>query len=123
MKNLAFVLALAACTRSADYAGMECVDFDPARNWPSFCPSPCETYCMELIGGICPEGRVGITHEECLDHCAGLRVDGEVGDETGNTLQCRLFYLTVVRDHFQRGFCGAAHGPEGTNECADAEEP
>lgn len=129
MSKVWFLLSIAAsgCTRPADSEGRECIDHDPARNWPSFCDEPCVEYCDALLGEVCPPGLVDgpegddLTQEECMAHCQAQPVDGELGDEFGDTLQCRFFYLTIVRDHFQRGYCGDAYGADQVGRCEPGE--
>ncbi len=61
-------------------------------------PSPCDPYCRFMTRN-CPETFGGTEDdiEVCLDACldAGLE-DGEVGDNTGNTVQCRNFHAALA---------------------------
>lgn len=53
-------------------------------------PEDCEDYCGAMLFGCIGEFS---NQQECLDACACYPTDGQVGDEDGDTLQCRETWL------------------------------
>jgi len=73
------------------------------------CGSPCEAYCdaaASLCGG---EDALFPDRASCLSVCANLDDGGAPGDLTGDTVSCRLSYLTLgVAYEAPEVFCAAA---------------
>ena len=61
------------------------------------CGSTCQIYC-DLSLAICPSTNNGQdgrfpNADACQIACSGMSDDGQPGDVTGNTLQCRIYHL------------------------------
>lgn len=76
-------------------------------------PQDCQDYCDAMMIG-CPGEYPD--QQQCLDTCSAFSGEGEVGDDTGDTLQCRATWL-------QRGFEGEIPVSEACqNAAADSPE-
>lgn len=59
-------------------------------------PATCEAYCDASLT-TCVEGNAQFTNRaECLEKCPSFSTQGEDGDKKGNTLQCRMYHLSVA---------------------------
>jgi hypothetical protein len=91
-------LALSSCL--ADPKLKTCADLPPRT---AGCPSPCTVYCS-LVARNCPALYAdddGDDAEERQATCEALCVEqlsdaGELGDRTGNTLQCRVTHASLA---------------------------
>ena len=57
------------------------------------CGSWCENYCHLAIRNCDGDNALFTSIGECLSDCAALPTNGQIGDRTGNTVQCRISYL------------------------------
>ncbi|ACY17774.1 hypothetical protein [Haliangium ochraceum] len=77
----------------------------------------CESYCSKVMSNCLEtETQYGSTGE-CVDTCtaAGWR-EGEVGDTSGNTLNCRLSHADALAAEDPAQYCPIA-GPTGGGVC------
>ena len=108
-------------------ASSGCVDDPVLRSCAEFelgtaeCGEGCEIYC-DLLATSCPaagadsdDGRAA-----CLATCSETLADtGELGDESGDTLQCRIRHALLAESD-PEGHCDAASF-EGGGICVDVE--
>jgi hypothetical protein len=57
------------------------------------CGSWCDNYCGLVTASCVAENQVFGSNEECMTACSEMDDSGNVDDESGNTVQCRLTYL------------------------------
>lgn len=92
---LVFSLALTGCLSDPELK--DCAEFEFGA--PG-CGTPCEVYCDYMIDE-CSE--VYASRDRCINDCANEPVsdfvDGNLGDEAGNSLACRLTY--ALQDNCQ----------------------
>ena len=86
-----------ACIESPELR--DCIDFPIGTEG---CGTGCEIYCEEIVGR-CPEvySDEGACRIDCADEPVTSLNEGAFGDESGNSLACRLTYL-------RRGECSEA---------------
>lgn len=106
------------------YAG-ELAAADPGANCPSagatgnnVCGTWCEAYC-DLNLATC-SGRNAQYDDEaaCLSACQGFQDDGAIGDDMGDTVQCRIFHSGYPALRDPQTACSYT-GEEPGNYCID----
>ena len=81
----------------------------------------CNAYCDESLE-TCRDGNAQYaSFDACLDACAKFPSTGEEGDRKGDTLQCRLYHLSVA-DTDPELHCPHS-GATGANQCVDEVSP
>lgn len=79
----------AAATQQCPHTGLD----DAAGT----CGTRCQGYCDLMIRGCEANGSPQYDDmNDCLTQCATFAADGNHGDTTGDTLQCRIHYATVA---------------------------
>ncbi len=91
-----------------------------------FCGTWCDNYC-HLSELICtgPEAETHPTAEQCQEACLDFRSDGEINDTGGNSVQCRLYHLSVAGTNPPSSaelHCPHA-GIDGDGTCVDEPKP
>jgi hypothetical protein len=94
------------CNKAGPSGGGVCVPVED---------SPCGLYCDDMDKN-CPGGFPNI--QDCLDACPGYDTGGNPGDETGDTLQCRMTHAALANT--QPEACQQA-GPLGGDACTNNE--
>lgn len=102
------LLALGGCLASPERK--ECIDFPLDTTG---CPAACELYCEEVVAR-CPEvySSVAACRNDCANEPVTELIEGTFGDESGNSLACRITYL-------RRGECSEV-GLLETTACVGA---
>jgi hypothetical protein len=59
--------------------------------------TPCETYCQLASDNCTDNNEINFDGFHCEDVCAVFD-EGNAGDTSGNTVQCRIYHLTVAGD-------------------------
>lgn len=84
------------------HAGAPAQD-DPALHCPhagpsagAVCGSYCEAYCALALGGCTGSDALYTNGEDCMAACADFDDSGTPGDASGDTVQCRIYHLTVA---------------------------
>lgn len=77
-------------------------------------PTVCERYCDAVEAGCSGLFAVYTSRETCLAVCSALP-EGEPGDTSGNSVQCRLRAAQLARDEVSH-YCPIA-GPGGNGVC------
>ncbi|MFN3200873.1 MAG: DUF4215 domain-containing protein [Bradymonadia bacterium] len=93
-------------------AGGEVGGMGGAGGMPPPPPNDCDAYC-DLMLDNCAEAYAD--REACLAECGRLPEDGAVGDELGDTLQCRITHALAAAEAAERN-CAIA-GPAGEGVC------
>ncbi len=78
----------------------------------------CLSYCATMVNECTGEVEQFSSPKECLDTCAGYSRGGQVGDRSGDTLQCRARYARSVADGVEVPLNCRFAGPE-SQECVD----
>ncbi|MGM0557750.1 MAG: hypothetical protein ACQEVA_15305 [Myxococcota bacterium] len=87
----------------------------------------CETYCDQFLDKCEPTDDSTYENpydnrEDCLNQCDAIPADGEMGDTSGNTIQCRFYHIGIAAPgdstHCPHAFPLAAGGG-CTGECFD----
>ena len=52
----------------------------------------CQSYCSSTQG-VCPE--VFVDHDTCFEACLDMDMNGQTGDRSGDTVQCRVTALEL----------------------------
>ena len=73
------------------------------------CGSLCDNYCH--LSEVNCDTSLFTSSEECLSTCASYPQDGQLGDGSGNTVQCRLYHLGVAGS--DKPTSSATHCPHG----------
>ena len=60
------------------------------------CGRWCENYCHLAQLNCTGDQQLYPGEAECLNACGAFPFDGAIGDETGNTVQCRIFFLGIA---------------------------
>jgi len=77
----------------------------------------CEDYCNDSIT-VCRDGNAQYASlGECLTTCSGYATTGDEGDTKGDTLQCRVYHLSVAETDPEL-HCPHS-GPTGAGMCVD----
>jgi hypothetical protein len=92
------------CNKAGPSGGGVCVPVEE---------SPCGIYCDDMDKNC---DSVFPTVQDCLDACPGYNTGGNVGDETGDTLQCRMTHASLAGSLPEA--CAEA-GPSGGDACTD----
>lgn len=76
---------------------------DPAFHCPhagpsagGVCGSYCEAYCALALGGCTGGDALYGNGEACMAACANFDDSGTPGDASGDTVQCRIYHLSVA---------------------------
>ena len=78
------------------------------------CGSYCDNYCDLLTGNCTGEQEQFASAEACSDACASYEVEGELGDTSGDSFQCRLSAVMNAGNNPEE--CAHA-GAEGGDRC------
>lgn len=60
------------------------------------CGSWCDVYCDVMERNCSGVPGSYLPPDECRSACAGFRTDGAPGDQRGDTVQCRIYHLTLA---------------------------
>jgi hypothetical protein len=101
---------------TADDAATACAASDLHGN--DTCGSWCEVYC-DLMDANCSGQPAEYTDSAaCLSACQSFSADGQIKDDMGDTVQCRIFHAGVPAMLNAETACGHA-GESPTNYCID----
>ena len=112
----AMVLALAGVTACLDDPKLKgCAEFATDEQ-VEVCGSACERYCALMVDH-CPGEALGATVAACESNCLEqLAGGGALGDESGDTVQCRITHALRARSDASE--CAAA-SKEGGGVCVN----
>ena len=108
-----------------DFAGsLEKVCIVAGPSGGNECGTWCENYCHLAIKNCSGEEGYFESFNECKAACSQFPSDGEVGQKTGDTVQCRIYHLGSAGDPQSGGAeLHCPHGSvEGTGGCEPDEE-
>ncbi|WP_428261424.1 hypothetical protein [Haliangium sp.] len=96
--------------------GLHCPHAGPTGG--GMCGSLCANYCFYTLNNCSADALPFDNVGACEDACTALYPDdGQLGDSSGNTLQCRLEYaIQAASDSDSTASCLAAH-PAGSDTC------
>lgn len=100
---------------AADDPATHCVH--AGETGANVCGSWCEGYCSLALGACTGDDAIYGTMDECMTACAALDDHGNLGDTSGDTVQCRLYHLGVaIRTGDTAMHCPHA-APDGGGMC------
>jgi hypothetical protein len=79
-------------------------------------PTLCERYCTTVMTNCTEANAVYASEITCLAVCAKL-AEGSPGDETGDTVECRITQAVLAETTGEPGFSCPAAGPGGNGVC------
>lgn len=82
------------------------------------CGSWCEVYCDLMEANCEGEPSAYADRDACLSACEGFADDGDPEDDSGNTVQCRIYHAGIPALRDAANECGYA-AEESTNFCID----
>jgi hypothetical protein len=77
------------------------------------CGSWCDNYCHLSLTNCTGSSAIHANLTECLDECAQIPTNGNPGDQAGDTIQCRIFWLGIAQ----------TEPPSSLVHCADGDGP
>ncbi len=86
----------------------------------NICGTWCEVYC-DMSLAICVDDNAAFSDfEDCLASCEAIAVDGTIGDVDGDTIQCRMYHMTVaaISDSSADIHCGHSFPAPTDDHCA-----
>ena len=102
-------------TCSAIFFGAPFIGCGPDE--PTAIEENCNAYCDESLE-TCRDGNAQYgSFDECLSECSNFALTGTEGDRKGDTLQCRLYHLSVASTDPEL-HCPHS-GPTGAGQCVD----
>lgn len=115
----AIILIFLACTGCSELLSIEDAEVDPALAdglGGGAVESLCDRYCASVMSNCAEAFAVYGSPQACLAAC-GLLPEGEEGDQSGNSVQCRLYHadVAVAEPSF---YCPIA-GPGGDGTCGN----
>ncbi|MFT4704046.1 MAG: hypothetical protein ACI81R_001742 [Bradymonadia bacterium] len=86
------------------------------------CGSNCENYCT-LSTSICTGDDANFADfEDCAEQCRDLNDDGEIGDTSGDSIQCRMYHLGLAaQTRITASHCGHGGIESTPGTCGAAE--
>jgi hypothetical protein len=75
------------------------------------CGSWCENYCYLALSNCSGENELYSSEGTCETDCLLMPRDGDVGDTSGDTVQCRIYHLGVAGSDGDAS--AATHCPHG----------
>jgi hypothetical protein len=108
LRTIASVFAVSgAALACASIAGISAAELDA---------DVCQSYCRAVLDACTDEFEVYTSLGVCLDYCATLS-PGEPGDDSGNTVNCRLTHARNIADIGEELVNCPIAGPGGNGVC------
>ena len=82
----------------------------------------CARYCDVTESACAGSNQLYETREGCMNTCMGFSFDGEEGDVSGDTVQCRIYHAEVAEQVDPFFHCNHA-GADGGGVCVDDPAP
>ena len=99
------------CMHAGEDGGNVCVDTPP---------TPCDRFCANVVESCTGDYQVYENSEACLSACEGFSPDGNFGDASGDTIQCRDRHAQLA---FNDPVLGLAAAPDGGGVCVNDDTP